>query len=232
MQYSRPGVDDADRRGDNHTHSHTRPPQSLGAQTGDGTCRTVVRRPGEQTRCFDRCSPPTYRATRRLTLTFRSRRRPTHQTSRRSPTTRLLKRTAEGMAAATRTAEGVAAVTVETRVAVLAAAASQTTRSRRMRRTSTGHRAHQATGVPEAVLLRKRAGSTLGNSFEESYKRGVDGTNVCRASRTRSCPSRLCTAVTQKAEDGRLKIYEGLPRGMCTPNRDMINPNLLAFIQS
>ena len=31
---------------------------------------------------------------------------------------------------------------------------------------------------------------------------------------------------------GALKIYEGCPHGMCTTHADVINPDLLAFIQS
>jgi non-heme chloroperoxidase len=31
---------------------------------------------------------------------------------------------------------------------------------------------------------------------------------------------------------GTLKVYEGLPHGMCTTHADVVNPDLLAFIKS
>jgi hypothetical protein len=31
---------------------------------------------------------------------------------------------------------------------------------------------------------------------------------------------------------GTLKVYKGLPQGMCTTNPEQINPDLLAFIKS
>jgi non-heme chloroperoxidase len=33
-------------------------------------------------------------------------------------------------------------------------------------------------------------------------------------------------------QNGTLKTYEGFPHGMCTTHADIINPDLLAFIQS
>lgn len=33
-------------------------------------------------------------------------------------------------------------------------------------------------------------------------------------------------------KNGTLKVYEGFPHGMCTTHADVINPDLLAFIQS
>ena len=33
-------------------------------------------------------------------------------------------------------------------------------------------------------------------------------------------------------KNGTLKVYKGLPHGMCTTHPDVINPDLLAFIRS
>jgi non-heme chloroperoxidase len=33
-------------------------------------------------------------------------------------------------------------------------------------------------------------------------------------------------------KNGTLKVYEGLPHGMCSTHPDIINPDLLAFIRS
>jgi non-heme chloroperoxidase len=33
-------------------------------------------------------------------------------------------------------------------------------------------------------------------------------------------------------KDGTLKVYPGYPHGMCTTHADVINPDLLAFIQA
>jgi non-heme chloroperoxidase len=33
-------------------------------------------------------------------------------------------------------------------------------------------------------------------------------------------------------KNGTLKVYEGLPHGMCTTHPDIVNPGLLAFIQA
>ena len=40
------------------------------------------------------------------------------------------------------------------------------------------------------------------------------------------------TEAVKLVKHGALKIYEGFPHGMCTTHADVINPDLLAFIQS
>ena len=55
----------------------------------------------------------------------------------------------------------------------------------------------------------------------------------CTATTTRSCRSRTrrcCRASWSGTAP--LKIYKGFPHGMCTTHADVINPDLLAFIQS
>lgn len=36
---------------------------------------------------------------------------------------------------------------------------------------------------------------------------------------------------TITTQDGTLKVYKGLPHGMCTTNPDLINQDLFEFIQ-
>ena len=51
-----------------------------------------------------------------------------------------------------------------------------------------------------------------------------------RPDRARSPTPRCCRS--KLVRKGTLKVYGGLPHGMCTTHPDTINPDLLAFIQS
>jgi len=53
------------------------------------------------------------------------------------------------------------------------------------------------------------------------------------AKTTRSCPSTIPPRIGIKLlKHGTLKTYPGFPHGMATTHADVINPDLLAFIQS
>ena len=53
------------------------------------------------------------------------------------------------------------------------------------------------------------------------------------ATTTRSCPIADSALLSAKLlKNGTLKIYQGLPHGMCTTHPDIINPDLLAFIKA
>ena len=50
-------------------------------------------------------------------------------------------------------------------------------------------------------------------------------TRSCRSPTPRCCPSKLL-------KKGTLKVYPGLPHGMCTTHPEIVNPDLLAFIKA